>query len=193
MRRAHFLVIPRRAFPIAAHLKVPAVHFREQRRGDPSPSEALYAWWSRPRAPRASRPPLRAGRAALPAPPSDSTGRRFCRATPARHVRCLRNGRAGLTTPEGSRRPESTPLSRIVAVGACSAAKVICQAGRRIRDNSPYPVGVSFRHLSLPSAIGAPSARVSEISRKLLSSDANYFSNLSMLKCHKTADKRLKS
>jgi hypothetical protein len=48
---------------------------------------------------------------------------------------------------------------------------------------------VSFRHVSLPATFGASSARVSEIRRKLLSSDANYFSKLSMLKHHKAEDK----
>ena len=43
------------------------------------------------------------------------------RATPARHARRLRNGRAGLTTPEGFRRPETTPPTRIVPVGECAA------------------------------------------------------------------------
>ena len=126
---------------------------------------------------------------ALPTPPRDSTGRRFCRATPARHVRCLRNGRAGLTTPEGFRRPESTPPTRLVAVRMCRTVDSISRVDGRKRNNSPYPVGVSFRHVSLPATFGASSARVSEIRRKLLSSDANYFSKMRMLKRHKTADR----
>jgi len=51
---------------------------------------------------------------------------------------------------------------------------------------------VSFRHLSLPRAIGASTAKVSKIRRKLLSSDANYFSKMGMLKRHKAMDKRPK-
>lgn len=58
MPGAHFLVSVRRAFSIAPHLKVSAVHFRElapviapgrgrsaeQRRGNRRLLEALYAW-----------------------------------------------------------------------------------------------------------------------------------------------------
>lgn len=79
----------------------------------------------------------------------------------------------------------------MVTAGECAAVVVIYPAERQMDNNSPYPVGVSFRHVSLPPAIGAPSARVSKIGRKLLSFDANYFSKLSMLKRHKTADKQL--
>ncbi len=165
-----------RAFPIASHLKVPAAHFHElasaiapgrgrsaeQRRGNRPALEALYTWWIRPRAPLASRPSLRAGRAALPTPPRDSTGRRFWRRPPARHARCMRSGRAGLPTHGGSRRPERPPPAPISTGRGCATVAPICRAGRLPHTLSPYPVGVSFRHVSLPPTIGLSSAAVSQ-------------------------------
>lgn len=128
--RRFYLLAPR-FHSMGARVKVLSGHFRDlagvRSTGawcDRRMSEGLYSSWNRPRAPRASRPLLRNGHAALPTPGRTSTGRRIRCAPPARHVRCLRNGRAGLPTPRGSRPRKPN--------GALPAVRI-----RRVHDSAP--------------------------------------------------------